>query len=90
MPGRGRDARGSNEKELQATEVLALKIDEASAKVRTGPPNDNKADMDLDCWAGLIPLSVVAGEPITAPDLKEGLEIPDYALDYRRPGVSKS
>jgi len=86
IPGRTRDARAANEKEFNATEVLALPIEEGSAKIRTGPPSDNKADMDLDCWAGVIPLTLTPGEVETAPDLKAGVEMPDYVAHYRRPG----
>jgi hypothetical protein len=64
--------------------LLALSIDEASAKVRTGPPVDDDEDMDLDIWAGVIPLSVTAGDPIPAPDLKAGIEVAASAADYAR------
>lgn len=84
VPGRGAEARGANKKELEATAVLALEISEASAKVRKGPPKDNKSDLDLDVWAGVIPLTVVPGAPVTAPDLKPGLEVPEYVTGYQR------
>jgi nitroimidazol reductase NimA-like FMN-containing flavoprotein (pyridoxamine 5'-phosphate oxidase superfamily) len=64
VPGRSRVARGPNEQELRATLVLALPIEEASAKIRTGPPLDDEEDYKLDVWAGVIPLTMTRGEPI--------------------------
>lgn len=63
LPGRWAEVRTPNEKELKATTVLELPIEEASAKVRTGPPVDDEEDMSWPVWAGVIPLSVVKGEP---------------------------
>jgi uncharacterized protein len=63
-PGRSDDARGPSEKELAATEVLALAIQEVSAKVRSGPPADAAEDYDLPVWAGELPLKLVPGEPL--------------------------
>lgn len=83
IPGRWAEARHPNDKENKGTKLLALTIDEASAKTRSGPPGDEDFDMDLDVWAGVIPLRVTAGQPIPAPDLKPGLDIPDYVRDYR-------
>jgi nitroimidazol reductase NimA-like FMN-containing flavoprotein (pyridoxamine 5'-phosphate oxidase superfamily) len=62
-PGRSREARGPNARELAATIVLALRIDEATAKVRTGGPNDDAEDMANDVWAGVVPVRTVLGEP---------------------------
>lgn len=64
QPGRARAARAPNEKELRATRVLALDLVEVSAKVRTGPPLDDEEDLGRDCWAGVIPLSLVTGQGI--------------------------
>lgn len=83
-PGRGVDSRPANRKELAATEVLAFPLDEASAKVRTGPPGDNDEDLGLDMWAGVIPLELEAGAPVDAPDLAGEIELPGYVADYRR------
>ena len=66
-PGRSREARPPNEKELAATSVLSLPISEASAKVRTGGPIDDDEDTAWPCWAGVIPLSLAVGEPIDDP-----------------------
>ncbi len=64
VPGRADDSRGPSDGELKATEMVAMTIDGASAKVRTGPPIDTTKDRELPFWAGILPLSVVAGEPI--------------------------
>ena|SRR5688572_2182714 len=64
VPGRSAVARPPSPSELAATLVLAVPLHEASAKVRTGPPIDDEADAALDVWAGVVPLAVVAGEPV--------------------------
>ena len=84
IPGRWDDTRKPNERELQLTTVLALPLTEASAKIRTGPPLDDDEDYDLDVWAGVIPLRLVAAEPLNDPRLKPNLEAPEYALEYKR------
>ena len=84
VPGRWDDARLPNEKELSATRVVSFPINEASAKVRTGPPNDDEPDYQLPVWAGIIPLAVQAGEPVPDPKLMAGLSTPSYALNYHR------
>ena len=63
-PGRWDVVRRPNDDELREVEVLAVTIDEASAKVRTGPPAESALDAGVDAWAGVVPLSVVRGEPI--------------------------
>jgi uncharacterized protein len=83
-PGRSTEARGPSEKELAATEIVAVPLDEASAKIRSGPPKDAKADLDLDVWAGVVPLRLVAGAPETSPDARAGLAVPAAASRYRR------
>ncbi len=69
-PGRLLVARGVSDKELRATRVMALPLDEASAKIRTGPPLDDAEDLDLPCWAGVVPLRLSPSDPIPAPDLR--------------------
>ena len=64
LKGRWSEARLPNEIELKATTVLKIQIDEASAKVRTGPPGDDKKDLDLEVWSGILPMYVGFGEPI--------------------------
>lgn len=87
-PGRWDDARHPTPSELTATTVLALALDEASAKVRSGPPKDDEADLGLDVWAGVVPLRTVAGDPVPDPGLAPGLDVPEYARSYRRSGGS--
>lgn len=70
--GRTAVARAPNEKELAATRVMAVNLDEVSAKIRTGGPIDDPEDMAYPCWAGVVPLRSVPGEPIAAPDLVTG------------------
>lgn len=85
LPGRENDAAEPREKDWLETLILAMPIAEASAKVRTGPPVDDEADLALDVWAGTIPLHTVVGEPTPSPDLRAGITTPDYLKGYRRP-----
>ncbi len=64
LPGRWEESRLPNEKELKATSVVAISIEQASAKMRTGEPNDDKEDQDLPIWSGLLPLDTKWGRPI--------------------------
>jgi len=75
IPGRWEEARLPNDKELKATKVLKLQLTEASAKVRTGPPKDEKADYNLDIWAGVIPIYKNYGQPIPDSDLNPGIKM---------------
>jgi nitroimidazol reductase NimA-like FMN-containing flavoprotein (pyridoxamine 5'-phosphate oxidase superfamily) len=77
LPGRERDARMPTERELEQTAILAIPLEEASAKIRTGPPKDDPEDLELPIWAGVLPLRLVPGEPEPAPDLR-GAALPDY------------
>ncbi len=86
VPGRWAEVRGPDEKELKATSVLALPIEEASAKVRSGPPLDDEPDHALAVWAGVIPLFSAAGEPQPDPRLTPGTPVPASATNYARPG----
>jgi len=85
VPGRWDDVRQPTDKELKATSVLALDLEEVSAKVRSGGPIDDEEDMSLSVWAGLIPLRTIAGEPLAEPGKGQA---PDYAQNYRRPDGS--
>lgn len=85
VPGRWGDARGPTKEELAQTAIVSLPLDEASAKVRTGPPNDDEPDYDLDYWAGVIPLSMTVGQPVADPKLRDGIVPPGYVRSYRRP-----
>jgi nitroimidazol reductase NimA-like FMN-containing flavoprotein (pyridoxamine 5'-phosphate oxidase superfamily) len=80
IPGRWDEARAPDEQELTATTVVSFEINEASAKVRTGPPGDKSADYDLDIWAGVIPVINLYGDPIPDPKLREGIETPDSVI----------
>jgi hypothetical protein len=84
LPRRTRTARAPNELELRATMVLALPIELASAKVRTGGPLDDEEDLDLACWAGSLPLSLVAGAPVPDPLHPPVLPVPAELLHYDR------
>lgn len=84
IPGRWADARQPNEKELKATSVLRVPIDEFSAKVRSGPPLDDEEDYSFPTWAGVVPLEVKAGEPVNDPNLDPSRAVPPYACEYRR------
>ena len=72
VPGRWEEVRPPDEQELKATEVLAVPIEEVSAKVRSGPPVDDEADLAIPAWAGVVPLRTVAGAPVPAEDLAPG------------------
>jgi uncharacterized protein len=77
FPGRWDTLRPMNEKELKATSVLSMEINEGSAKIRTGPPVDDEEDYALPIWAGVIPVSQVIGDPIPCERLDSELEVPD-------------
>ena len=84
IPGRWNEVRGPSEQEMKATSVLSLPLTEASAKVRTGPPIDEEEDYELAVWAGVIPLRLIADEPIADPRLPQDIAPPDYAIKYER------
>lgn len=84
VPGRWNDVREPTEQELKATTVLSLPLEEVSAKVRTGPPVDDEEDYAMNVWAGVVPLQMTAGTPISDPRLPENIPAPSYALDYSR------
>jgi nitroimidazol reductase NimA-like FMN-containing flavoprotein (pyridoxamine 5'-phosphate oxidase superfamily) len=84
-PGRSDDARPPSAEELDATEVVALELEEASAKVREGGPIDADADMDRSVWAGQLPLSIAPLQPVAEPDLSPDVELPAYLRDWHRP-----
>ncbi|MEI7705660.1 MAG: pyridoxamine 5'-phosphate oxidase family protein [Deltaproteobacteria bacterium] len=79
-PGRLLQVRRPSDSEVDGTLVLELPIAEASAKVRSGPPMDEEADLALDCWAGVIPLRVVAGEPVPDAHVPAGMAAPEPEL----------
>jgi nitroimidazol reductase NimA-like FMN-containing flavoprotein (pyridoxamine 5'-phosphate oxidase superfamily) len=81
-PGRADEVRGPDETDLKSTKVLAVPIEEASAKVRTGPPVDEEPDLELPHWAGQLPLTRGTGEPIPAPDLTGDPPVPGSVRDW--------
>ncbi|WP_406462088.1 pyridoxamine 5'-phosphate oxidase family protein [Streptomyces sp. NBC_01622] len=78
VPGRAADSRPGNKKELAATMVIRLDLDEVSAKLRTGGANDEPEDLDLPHWAGVLPLNTGYGTPLPNDDLSPAIELPDY------------
>src|SRR5215471_14336054 len=82
LPHRWDDVRQPNEKELKATSVLRMPIDEFSAKMRTGPPIDDEEDYDFPTWAGVIPLEIKLGAPLA--DERCDREFPEYLKNYSR------
>lgn len=84
VPGRWDDCRHPNASEMKATTILRIPIQEASAKVRTGPPGDEPEDYDLPHWAGVIPLVLTPGTPQPDPGRKADVEAPKYVTGYKR------
>jgi len=89
MKGRWGQIRQPNEQESKGTTVLALALEEVSAKVRTGGPIDDEADYDLPIWAGVLPLPVVPGAPVPDARLKAGIAVPENVARYSRNANSK-
>ena len=84
LPGRWDDSRQPNERELKATSVLRVPIEEFSAKVRKGPPIDDEPDYSFPTWAGVVPLEVKVGVAIDDERLLPGKEVPEYVRKYSR------
>jgi nitroimidazol reductase NimA-like FMN-containing flavoprotein (pyridoxamine 5'-phosphate oxidase superfamily) len=84
MPGRSAEVRGPNDKELAATLLLVLPLDEASAKIRRGPPVDDPLDYGLDVWAGELPLRLRPLPPVRDPKLSASVDTPEQLARYRR------
>ncbi len=82
--GRAADARMPNDRELKQTTILAIPLEESSAKIRTGPPKDEEEDYALPVWAGVLPLRTVPGDPEPDPLLPDGISAPSYLHEYRR------
>ena len=83
VAGRSLEAKEPTELELKATRVLRVSIDEASAKVRTGPPKDAVANLALGVWAGVVPLRLVAGEPVQDVQIAGDIPLPGYLQPER-------
>ena len=82
IPGRWDDARQPNDRELKATSVLQVPIEEFSAKVRTGPPIDDEEDFSFPTWAGVVPLEMKSGTPIGDPKVQPMRPVPEYVRNY--------
>jgi nitroimidazol reductase NimA-like FMN-containing flavoprotein (pyridoxamine 5'-phosphate oxidase superfamily) len=85
IPGRWQEIRQPSQQELKRTLVLCIRIDEASAKVRVGPPIDDEEDYQLDVWAGVIPLKMTIETPIADARLSKEISPPGYAAAYGGP-----
>ena len=85
-PGRSADARKPNDTELRQTTFVKLGLDECSAKISEGFPEEPDDDLALDVWAGILPLRTATGEPLADPLLRAGIETPAYVAGWRRPG----
>jgi nitroimidazol reductase NimA-like FMN-containing flavoprotein (pyridoxamine 5'-phosphate oxidase superfamily) len=86
VPGRTQHTRTPNESEDKETTMLAVPLAEASAKIRTGPPVDDEADLASPAWAGVLPVTLATGEPV--PD-GEPRGLPEHVSHYRRPGGTR-
>ena len=84
IPGRWQEARLPNPKELNATRVVSINIDEASAKVRMGPPIDDEEDYSLPVWAGILPLQEMPLPPIQDELQLDHIPLPEYVSQYSR------
>ncbi|MFT7387696.1 MAG: nitroimidazol reductase NimA-like FMN-containing flavoprotein [Candidatus Endobugula sp.] len=84
IPGSDGDYRKHLSKELKATALVAIPLAESACKIRVGGPNDDKEDLDLPYWAGVIPVTQVYGEPVPSGDLRSGIATPAYALHHKR------
>jgi hypothetical protein len=87
-PGREDEARMPTDDEYRQTLLLAVPLDEASAKTRTGPPKDDEPDRDLPIWAGVLPFVTTPAVPEPSPDLADGIDVPASVVGYHRPGRS--
>jgi len=85
-PGRWDEIRPPNAQELKATMVLAIPIEEASAKIRSGPPVDDEQDYALPVWAGVVPIDRIAGVAVPDDRLPKGTPLPDYIDHFNRMG----
>lgn len=86
MPGRWNDMRPPTAQEIKGTSVCALDIEEASVKIRTGPPVDDEEDYELDCWAGVLPIRQVVGQPIPDPRLNSRVRMPENVRTWKPAG----
>lgn len=81
VPGRGAQLRPTTEAELRQTAVLRVSLEQASAKIRSGPPNDDPEDYQSGAWAGVLPVSMSVGRPEPDPRLEPGIDTPQNVCD---------
>lgn len=84
IPGRWNEARLPSDKEMKATTLISMSIEEGTAKIREGHPSDEEEDYDLPVWAGVIPIQQHIMAPVDDEQLTEGISVPDYVLNYSR------
>jgi len=84
IPGRWQDARLPSEKEMNATTLVSMRIEEASAKIRSGPPGDDEEDYELQIWAGVLPIRQQILDPVAGDRISEGIPVPDYVRSFVR------
>ena len=84
IPGRWNEARLPTRKELNATTVVSIKIDQASAKVRSGPPADEEEDYSFPVWAGLLPFQETYLSPVRDERMTQDIAVPGYVTKYSR------
>jgi hypothetical protein len=87
-PGQWDVVRTPNRRELAATTVVAVPLDEASVKVRQGPPGDEDEDYALDIWAGVLPVRQVFGDPVPDPLLRAGIPVPRHIAGRAAPAAA--
>lgn len=90
VPGRWEHVRPPSRKEMKGTQILALALDEASAKARTGPPVDDDEDMNSDVWAGVVPLALTARAPQRDPQLADGIDLPSHVRRWTPAGSKRA
>lgn len=84
IPGRWEHVRAPTEKEMKATSIVAIEIEQASAKLRQGPPGDDGEELEFPVWAGVLPLPVIPQAAETDPKQTAAYPVPDYIRNYRR------
>lgn len=84
VPGRWKEVRLPNKSEMTKTMILSIPLEEASAKIRSGGPNDEEEDYNFKTWAGVLPLKIEAGSPIPDARLLDGVNVPGYVNNYNR------
>lgn len=87
LEGRWEEVRQPSPKEMKATTLLELNIDEASAKVRTGDCGNDDADYDLDIWTGVVPIDRVYRNAINDPKLRDGIKVSPSVVKLLRDGI---